>query len=163
VRFHPERANREAVAAEFAAQRRAIEALLPDAEVEHIGSTAVPGALTKGDLDLLVRVDADRFEQAAAELGERYAIHQPENWSDCFASFKQLPEDEIGVGVQLVLAGSDDDLSFIGWRERLLSDAQLLEDYNALKRSQTGADPDSYIEAKTEFIESRIGHRTSGT
>ena len=29
---------------------------MPRAEVEHVGATAVPGALTKGDVDLLVRV-----------------------------------------------------------------------------------------------------------
>ena len=32
--------------------------LLPTAEIEHIGATAIPGALTKGDLDVMVRVAA---------------------------------------------------------------------------------------------------------
>ena len=29
-----------------------IQALLPDATIEHVGSSAIPGALTKGDVDV---------------------------------------------------------------------------------------------------------------
>ena len=41
--------------AAFDAHRREVVALLPAAEVEHVGATAVPGALTKGDVDLAFR------------------------------------------------------------------------------------------------------------
>lgn len=36
----------------FDMHRRHVAELLPGAEVEHVGATAVPGALTKGDVDM---------------------------------------------------------------------------------------------------------------
>jgi uncharacterized protein len=42
--------------------------MVPEAEIEHIGATSVPGALTKGDVDLLVSVPAERFGAAVAAL-----------------------------------------------------------------------------------------------
>jgi GrpB-like predicted nucleotidyltransferase (UPF0157 family) len=38
---------------------------LPGARVEHVGSTAVPGSLTKGDLDICVIVEGGQFERAS--------------------------------------------------------------------------------------------------
>jgi GrpB-like predicted nucleotidyltransferase (UPF0157 family) len=155
--LRPESEIRAAVAAVAGEQRARIEASVPGAEVEHIGSTAVPGALTKGDLDLLVRVPQEEFERAAATLAETYTIHQPENWTTVFASFKEVPEGEVPVGIQLVLAGGMDERLFRAWRDRLSADPVLLERYNALKRSLRDADPDAYIGAKAHFIEAVIG------
>ena len=152
MELQPEEAIREAVAEAFAEHRRTIEALVPAAVIEHIGATSVPGSLTKGGLDLLVSVPAERFEQAAREMEERYEIHQPEDWTETFASFK-APEGGIPIGVQLVVADSRDERLFIEWRELLVNEPDVLAEYNALKRSQSGADPDSYVAAKGRFIE----------
>ncbi len=162
MEFHPEEQGREAVARAFAGHRRAIEALLPTATIRHIGSTAVPGALTKGDLDLLVSVPAAQFEAAVGAVRARYAVNQPENWTATFASFREDPVGEVPVGVQVVVAGSDDERLFLEWPERLAADADLLAEYNALKLGRRGADPDDYIAAKGEFIETRLGVRRSG-
>ena len=59
VRIRPADELRVAVAAAIAGHSARIDAALPGVEIEHVGSTAIPGALTKGDLDLLVRVPAD--------------------------------------------------------------------------------------------------------
>jgi len=45
-----------------------IRTKLPHAEIIHIGSTAVHGCLTKGDIDILVRVKPTDFPDALAEL-----------------------------------------------------------------------------------------------
>ena len=95
-----EEAIRERVAALFARRSAELSALLPAARVEHIGSTAVPGSLTKGDLDICVVVAGADFEAAARILTDRLAIHQPENWSPTLASFTAPSEDGIDVGVQ---------------------------------------------------------------
>lgn len=117
-----------------------------------MGATAAPGAITKGDLDLLVRVPADSFAAAAASLESRYAIHQPENWTTAYASFKDDTGD-VPVGVQLVIAGSDSDVSFVALRRLLRERRDLVEDANTLKRSFEGGDPDAYVAAKGEFYE----------
>jgi GrpB-like predicted nucleotidyltransferase (UPF0157 family) len=100
---------RERVAGVFARRRRELEGMLPGARVEHVGSTAVPGSLTKGDLDICVIVPGAEFERAGRVLRERFEIHQPENWSPTLASFTAPSEDGIDVGVQLVPAGSPDE------------------------------------------------------
>lgn len=157
MRFEPEKSNRQAVAALFARHREALEELLPDADVKHIGSTAVHGALTKGDLDLLLRVPEQRFAEVIETMKEAYAVDQSENWSSTFASFEPREQGEIPVGIQVVIAGSDDDLLFLEWRQRLRDDSALLERFNDFKRSQVGADPDDYVDAKAAFIESVMG------
>jgi GrpB-like predicted nucleotidyltransferase (UPF0157 family) len=127
--------------------------LVPDAEVVHVGSTSIPGALTKGDLDLLVRVGADRFDGAATALGARYRIHQPENWTPTLASFAADGVEAPPVGVQLVVAGSADDALFEPFRDALIRDPALLAEYNALKRRLDGEDYDRYTDVKGAFVE----------
>lgn len=116
---------RERIAPVFERRRRELLALLPAARVEHIGSTSVPGSLTKGDLDLCVLVEPEAFEPASQTLADAYEIHQPENWTEGFASFTAAPEDGIDTGIQLVVAGDPEERWFIGWRDRLRADPSL--------------------------------------
>lgn len=162
MRFEPEESNRAAVASCYAKHRAAIEALVPGAEIEHVGSTAVPGALTKGDLDLLVRVPEQHFAAAIESLKAELVVDQAENWSSTFASFRPPSEGEIPVGIQVVIAGSGDDALFLEWRERLRSEPELLERFNRFKLGQAGAEPDHYVAAKAAFIEAVLG-RTPNT
>jgi GrpB-like predicted nucleotidyltransferase (UPF0157 family) len=143
---------RERVAAIFARRREELEEMLPGARVEHVGSTAVPGSLTKGDLDICVIVAGDEFEPASRALAERFRIHQPENWSPTLASFTAPPEDGIDVGVQLVPAGSPDERTFVGWRDRLRADPDLRARYDELKRRHRGDGMDAYRTAKEALI-----------
>ena len=140
----------------FQQHSRAIRALLPDAEVEHIGATAVPGSLTKGDLDLLVRVPPEELSAAVQALQERYAIYQRENWTETYASFVDEQADDPRVGVQLVVAGSDLDVAFVSIRRLLRSRPDLVERSNDLKRSFEGGDPQEYVAAKQAFIEALL-------
>jgi GrpB-like predicted nucleotidyltransferase (UPF0157 family) len=140
------------VAAIFARRRAQLEGLLPGARIEHVGSTAVPGSLTKGDLDICVIVEGAEFERASRALAERFEIHQPENWSASLASFTAPSEDGIDVGVQLVPAGSPDELHFVGWRDRLRADPELRARYDELKRRHQGDGMDAYRAAKEHLI-----------
>ncbi len=139
--------------AAFELHRKLVLVLLPGAEVEHVGSTAVPGALTKGDLDLLVRVDQAAFPTAIGMLGSHYAVHQHRNWTPTLASFKDPSSTRPEVGVQLVVIGSSDDRLFGPFRDALIRDPALLAEYNALKRRLDGADYELYTEQKGEFVE----------
>jgi len=57
--------------------------------------------------------------------------------------------------VQLVVAGSGDEHSFLDWRDRLRSDPGLLSEYDAMKQAQAGSDPGAYRAAKDDFIRLR--------
>lgn len=152
VRIRPGSDIREAAEAAFAEHRKRLTDLVPGAVIEHVGSTAVPGALTKGDLDVLVRVDADRFDAAVGKLRGAHTIHQPHNWTPTLASFVDRAAADPPVGIQLVVAGSPDDLLFGPFRDTLISDRALLEQYNALKRFHDGSDYQTYTDVKSEFV-----------
>ena len=134
----------------FQEHSRAIRALLPDAEVEHAGATAIPGSLTRGDLDLLVRVPASIFAAAAKALEDRYEIDQPDNWTPSFASFAER-SGTLSVGVQLVSAGSDVDVAFVSLRALLRKRPDLVDRVNGMKRAFDGGDPQAYAAAKDEL------------
>ncbi len=122
---------------------------LPGAAVEQIGATAIPGAWSKGDVDLLVRVPAPELEAATAVLRSLYTPHQLENWTATFASFVLFGA---AVGVQLVAAAGPEDVEFVRFRERLSAEPALLARYNELKRSHEGAAEDDYRAAKAAFV-----------
>jgi GrpB-like predicted nucleotidyltransferase (UPF0157 family) len=157
MRLRPEAATRAEVAELFARRREELEELLPGAQVRHIGATSVPGSLTKGDLDVLVSVPAEELGTAADVLGTRFAINQPEVWSESYASFEERPAGPIAFGVQLVASGSADESMFIGWRDRLIADPDLLRRYNELKHAAAEGDREDYIAAKGRFIEAHFG------
>ena len=64
VGIRPEAEIRNVATTAFKDHRDRVLGLIPVAEVEHVGSTSIPGALTKGDVDLLVRVHAGEFDAA---------------------------------------------------------------------------------------------------
>jgi GrpB-like predicted nucleotidyltransferase (UPF0157 family) len=137
----------------FEEHRDRVLELLPGVDVEHVGSTAIPGALTKGDVDLLVRLEATDFERAAGMLSRGYSVHQPENWTPTYASFVAEEETPLPVGIQLAVMGSAEEAFFAPFRDALASDPALLAEYNALKCRHDGGDYDRYTEAKGEFVE----------
>jgi GrpB-like predicted nucleotidyltransferase (UPF0157 family) len=147
-----EKEIRRRVAAIFARRRAELEGMLPGARIEHVGSTAVPGSLTKGDLDICVILAGEEFERASRVLADHFEIHQPENWSATLASFTAPSEDGIDVGVQLVPAGSADELHFVGWRDGLRADPALRARYDEVKRRHQADGIDAYRAAKERLI-----------
>jgi GrpB-like predicted nucleotidyltransferase (UPF0157 family) len=126
--------------------------LAPGADIQHIGATAVRGALTKGDVDLVVRTSAHEFPAVVELLRERFDVKQPENWNSDFASFGVDDRFELPVGVQVVVTDSHSDV-FASIRDYLRSNRQALADYNDLKRRHANDDLDGYWRAKDKFFE----------
>ena len=140
-------------AAAVCAHRTSVLELVPGAEVEHVGATAVPGALTKGDVDVLVRVGEADFSAAADALAMRYAVHQLQNWSPSLASFTATDAGELPVGIQLVVRDSAADRCFGPFRDALINSQTLLAEYNELKLSLDGLEYESYTDQKGQFVE----------
>jgi GrpB-like predicted nucleotidyltransferase (UPF0157 family) len=143
---------RAPVATVFERLRTRLAALIPDARIEHVGSTAVAGSLTKGDLDVCVIVTAEDFAAATEILAGYYSVHQPENWNEALASFTAPPEDGVEIGIQLIVSGGADEDCFIGWRERLRSDPGLRARYDRVKRDHAGGSVEDYRAAKEQLI-----------
>jgi GrpB-like predicted nucleotidyltransferase (UPF0157 family) len=119
-------------------------------EIEHIGATAVPGCITKGDLDIVVRVDAEDFSEADRVLASRYGRNEASAKTDAFASFECEVSDP-PTGIQLVSKGSPLD-DFLPFRDLLRQDDQLVRAYNDLKQGAAHLGRDGYWQAKNMFI-----------
>lgn len=154
VTFLPEESIRERVEAAFSHHRLRLLALLPDADVQHIGSTAVPGSLTKGDLDIQLRVSADTFAAADALLAQHYERNLGSAHSPTFSSFKDDTTDP-PLGIQLTVAGAPEDF-FCRIRDYLIAHPEEHERYNTLKRRFQGALMTDYRAAKSAFMESLL-------
>jgi GrpB-like predicted nucleotidyltransferase (UPF0157 family) len=135
--------------------RGEIKAVLPGVAVHHIGATAIRGALTKGDLDVLIRVEQGSFAQAIEALRTIFLVKQPENWDQHFASFGSDIGYAMPVGVQLVVQDSEADF-FIYVRDYLGSHPEALELYNRVKSEAADRGADEYWSAKNEVLTSII-------
>ncbi len=134
-----------------------LEALLPpSAEIRHVGATAIPGALTKGDLDLQVRVSAEAFATAHAALRGTFAPSPGGFALPDGASFSE-PRHEPPTGIHLTRLASDADLQW-ALTELLASEPALLARYNQLKLAFDGRPMASYRRAKDIFFAELRAH-----
>jgi len=131
-----------------------IRLLVPDTELHHIGATAVPGALTKGDIDTLLQVLPSDFTAVVDVLKQHFQIKQPANWTPEFASFGDDTTYALPVGIQVVVKDSSADfLLFL--RDYFIENSAALTEYNRLKTAHSEDGQEAYWNAKNEFL-SRI-------
>ncbi len=137
-----------------------LRVLVPEAELHHIGATALPGAVTKGDVDVLVRVSPARFQPAVALLRQHFSVKQPGNWTAEFASFGDDAGYDLPVGIQVVVKESSADfLLFL--RDYFIATPEALSEYNRLKIAHADEGPEAYWKAKDEFLVKILAARKS--
>lgn len=110
----------------------------------------MPGCLTKGDLDIVVRVQREDFQAAEAALAARYARNSGSVRTNEFAAF----EDETctpHLGIQLTVKGGGVDV-FHQFAAALRADPALVKRYNELKLAHDGQPMDRYRAAKDAFV-----------
>lgn len=135
----------------FLEHREKIKQVVPKADIQHVGSTAIPGTLTKGDLDIQVRVTQEQFQQAVQALSTLYSINDGSVKTETFQAFKDDTTDP-PLGVQLTIKDSEFDF-FHKFRDVLLMSEEYRRKYDELKSCYEGRDMDRYREAKNEFFE----------
>ena len=127
---------------------REIRSTLGNVDIQHIGSTAITGAITKGDIDICVRLrDTERALEALAESGfkRKADTHQDE---ELFA----LESSEFpNVGIQLVKLGGRFDI-FVAFRDQLNRTPELVFEYNKVKHENFSVGKDDYQKRKREFV-----------
>ena len=125
--------------------------LLPEVECHHIGATAIPGALTKGDLDVLLRVENSKFSSVIEILRKNFAVKQPQNWNPYFASFGSDTGYSLPLGVQLVVKDSEADF-FLFISDYLLSHPEIVAELNRVKRACADQSAGKYWSAKDRIL-----------
>ena len=150
VHFVPEAEVRAEVDRLWQSEHKKLLRLLPRADIQHVGSTAVPGSLTKGDLDIQVRVPTADFADAEAVLAGHY---QPNTKSDRAPGFASFTDEKAhpSLGVQLTAIDSAED-RFYRFRDVLRAHPPLREAYDTLKRGWEGRSMAGYRAEKAAFF-----------
>jgi GrpB-like predicted nucleotidyltransferase (UPF0157 family)/GNAT superfamily N-acetyltransferase len=121
-----------------------------EADVEHVGATSMPDGVTKGDVDVNLRVSPDRFDEVVAALSTGFDVAQAQNWTATFASFSGTRRGW-PLGIQVTVAGSDADF-LVELRDLMRNDPTLRRQYDAIKRANAGAGRNAYWQAKDDFL-----------
>lgn len=130
--------------------RRDFARVLGDAEVHHIGATAMPFGHTKGDVDVNVRLGEERFADVVAALRKQCEVAQAQNWTPTYASFA-IGRYALPLGVQVTVIGSADDFLLV-LRDRMKSNPELLRDYDERKLRAAARGERAYWRAKNDFL-----------
>lgn len=130
---------------------------IPLAEIEHVGSSAVPGVFTKGDVDLLVEVSDASFDEAHSQLRECFAYNPEMPPERRFVSFSGAFKGT-DFGVQLCTKESN-VFHFVEFRDALRMSPELARRYGQIKLRCQHASMDDYRAAKAAFIEEILAAR----
>ena len=122
-------------------------------ELVLVGGSLLPLALTKGDVDLHLRVPVSAFPPVVTALSEIYEVVHPEIWQPTLATF--AVQAALPTGMAVTPAGSEHDLRFTQSWQRLAEDPALVVAYNDLKVRHRD-DPGEYERQKSAFFDSLV-------
>ena len=134
----------------FNLYQKDISTLLPFARIELIGSSSIPNAISKGDLDIYIEVKPEQFEIAIERLKTLNFIEKQNTLrTHELCMLESLNDDD--VAFQIVVTGSKFTF-FLTFRNKLISSPTLVDEYNQLKLQCSHLHPDQYRAIKSEFI-----------
>lgn len=146
----------------FEAVRARIASLLPDAAIEHVGSTAVPDLDAKDVVDVLVGVAAGRLDPALAVLSDDGFDLEGSRADHAWLSLPTRARRETIVHV--VPAGETQWRDRIDFRDILRASPPARARYLALKRrlagESTGWGP--YTAGKAELVQEILAAHRAG-
>jgi GrpB-like predicted nucleotidyltransferase (UPF0157 family) len=133
-------------------EQQRLAVLLPHPhELMLVGGSSLPATLTKGDVDLHLRVPVDAFTPAVAALRDVYDVVHREIWAPTLATF--AVRAALPTGIAVTPAGSEHDLRFTRAWQRLAADPALVDAYNTVKLRHR-EDPREYERGKSAFFDS---------
>lgn len=152
VHFYPSPQIFDQAAKIFDRERKALAQLFPYADIQHVGSCAIPGALGKFDIDIQIRIPRQFFEKVIEEM-EKYYVpkHRDILWNNNWAIFRadDFTKDDIDYLITVIDAPEDD---FYKVRDYLINHPEVLEEYNNLKLRYEGHPYGEYRKAKQNFL-----------
>ena len=151
----------------FAEQQARLTAILKPwlaGEVEHIGSTAVPGLRSKPIIDLLAPVRSLEAVRGAISILERdgwlfWAADPNRHYRLWFLRPNPAARTH---HLHIIQQGNPNILALIAFRDALRRDPKAREAYSSLKEDLANKhrnDRDAYSNAKTEFVRSILQSR----
>ena len=136
----------------FEKYKNKIQSILPKAKIEHIGSSSIPNAISKGDLDILIGVRVEYIESTIEKL-KTLGFEEKEDTlrTNELCMLESLSTTE-EVAFQVIANGSKFEF-FLDFRDKLRNNPRLVTQYNELKKICVGLSPDDYRLKKARFID----------
>ena len=154
--------------AQFGAAAGPLQDVFGACQIEHIGSTAVPGLCAKPVLDLLLGVAAlaevPARGGALAALGYRYRPEHEAQLPERRYFTRDADASRLRVHLHIVEHGGFFWQQQLAFRDALHADAALRERYAQLKRelaARHAADKATYTAAKGPFIQAVLARRSA--
>ncbi len=135
----------------FTKLSRELRLVLPEARIEHMGSSSIPGSISKGDLDVFVGVDQVNFNDALEEIKRIGFVEKIGTFRSNELCMLVTTKYDYDVAVQLVSNGSEFE-NFLRFRNILRSSTDLVKKYNAVKLLAENLDENEYRKNKSDFI-----------
>ena len=139
-----------------------IEARMPEARVEHIGSTAVPGCAGKGVVDMMLLYPSGCLA-AAWDAVDGLGFQRQRSRPNAFTEDRPVrvgviehDGEQFGIHVHIIAADAPEVSTQRRFRDRLRADPALRDAYVASKQAvlATGiSDPDAYNRGKEHIIQ----------
>ena len=145
----------------FKQEKRALQSFIgKDVAIEHIGSTAVPGLVSKPTIDLLIGVSHIEWRELSLFISEitslgydyipEYETHLPER-----KYFEKVQDGHHIAHIHLVKKGGEFWKKHLFFRNILQSNQQLRSEYGQLKQAlarREWKNRNDYANAKSAFI-----------
>lgn len=139
----------------FERERSALLATVPQLlEIEHIGSTAIPGLSAKPVIDMQASLDWLERQQVIDRLISRGYTFMPDRVYVDRVFLPRGPETNRTHYLSLIARGSDEWRMRLRFRDALRADPRLRQEYGQLKRTlvDEGHDRRAYTAAKSTFV-----------
>jgi GrpB-like predicted nucleotidyltransferase (UPF0157 family) len=132
---------------------------LPDAAIEHIGSTAIGGIRSKDVVDLLVGVPSDACSDATERLKSAGFAVEGERTGHSWLCWPN--ENDRKVIVHVVVADGPEWQRRVNFRDLLMGDSRLAAEYESVKAhaSDQALDWDEYTSLKASFVQQVLNSR----
>jgi len=138
-------------AATFAAVAAEVARLVPHAIIEHIGASSIPGAISKGDLDICLLVPAQDHARSVEALEAAGYVAKAGTLRTPALCMLLSADTTMDVALQVVARGSEFEF-FLHFRDALRADPALVTQYNQLKQRFASDGMDRYRDEKARFI-----------
>ena len=102
-----------------------ISAILPDARIEHVGASAIPGAYSRGGVDICVAAPRDTFDEALGVLCEAGYLQRSQDDGEHRHAAFAAGHGDVPLTLRLIESGSAHE-SLMRLRDALRADPTLL-------------------------------------
>ena len=134
-----------------------IRKVVPSASVMEVGSTAIEGVVGKQDLDFVVRVPSNRFDQARRIMDLAFSRNSQQISNGEYQGY--VVPSPLDVAIQLIVEDGQYD-TFEKFLLTVSADPALKRAYNDLKVAWDGRPMKEYRVAKRCFIDSVLSKTT---